>query len=104
MKKLLLVLSVLFSSILSAQSKELVEVVNSLELGDVYIQYSDTFEEEDGLALISGVSLPDILKEDRPFKRERDRVARYYYYNYRGHVVCYTRFRDGDTSLGVCKK
>jgi hypothetical protein len=104
MRKLLLVLSVLFSSILSAQSKELVETVNSLELGDVYIQYFDTLEEEDGLALISGVSLPDILKEDRPYKRERDRVARYYYYNYRGYVVCYTRFKGGDTALGVCKK
>lgn len=101
MKNLFLIVAVVLSQALSAQSKELVEFVESLELGNVDIQYADTFEESNALAIISNVDLPMVLEGVKPFRKERSRLANFYHYRYDGYVLLYVKWKDGGTALGV---
>lgn len=103
MKKLLLILSVLFSPILSAQSEELVEFVHSLELGDVYIEYVDTYEESNAQAIIENVDLPVVLEGVKPFRKKRSRLVNFYHYKYQEYIIVYAKWKDGKTTLGVFK-
>lgn len=103
MKNLLLIAAVVLSQALSAQSGELVEFVESLELGNVNIEYVDTYEESGAQAVVSNVELPIILEDTKPFRKKRDRLANFYHYRYKEYILVYVRWKDGTTSLGVFK-
>ena len=101
MKNLLLIVAVVLSQALSAQSKELVEFMESLDLGNVHIEYYDTYIASDAQAVVENVDLPIILEGVKPFRKERSRLANFYHYRYDGYVLVYVKWKDGGTSLGV---
>lgn len=101
MKNLLLIVAVVLSQALSAQSKELVDFVESLELGNVDIKYVDTFEESNAQAIISNVDLPTALEGVKPFRKKRDGSIKFYHYKYEEYILVYAKWRMGYTTLVV---
>lgn len=103
MKNLLLIATVVLSQALYGQSKEIVEFMESLNLVNVYIEYVDTYEESDALAIVSNIDLPIVLDGIKPFRKERSRLVKFYHYKYEEYNIVYAKWRDGSTTLGVYK-
>lgn len=105
MKNILLIVAVVLSQALSAQSKELVEFVESLELGNVDIEYTYLFDESNPEAFIYNVDLPMVLEGVKPFKKKRHGAMRLFYYRYGDYTLAYAKWRrTKNTNLIVFKE
>ena len=65
------------------------------------IEYVDTYEKSDALAIASNVDLPIVLEGIKPFRRERGRLAKFTTTDTKRYILVYVKWKDGGTSLGV---